>query len=136
MKKWGGPTPRIARQVLSRLSYLCAHAKSRRFDALVQYPVDHLANFDLAPALDICHSWKYVEKRANVTFHRAGGQAFELTDSAYRGVDMTPLDLQSVFDSPFYEGTYIARSGDNVAGISLWNGSALGEFASYRPSQR
>lgn len=54
--------------------------------------------------------------------------AIKLTSSFYSSADLFLEKLDQLFDSPLYEGTFVARKGDSIAGVSAWNGSSLTGF--------
>jgi len=54
--------------------------------------------------------------------------AMKLTRSFYSSADLCLENLDQLFDSGLYEGTFVARKGDSIAGVSAWNGSSLTGF--------
>lgn len=54
--------------------------------------------------------------------------AMKLTSCFYASADLCLERLEQLFDSALYEGTFVARKGDSIAGVSAWNGSSLTGF--------
>jgi len=70
-----------------------------------------------------------VKESTDITVERISPEeALRLTKEAYSDADLTLGDLQTLFQSPLYEGTFMARQGDSYAGVSTWNGSSLTGF--------
>eukprot|EP00928_Gymnodinium_smaydae_P039530 TRINITY_DN26989_c0_g2_i1.p1 TRINITY_DN26989_c0_g2~~TRINITY_DN26989_c0_g2_i1.p1 ORF type:complete len:423 (-),score=52.91 TRINITY_DN26989_c0_g2_i1:2-1270(-) len=55
-------------------------------------------------------------------------KAIEMTAEAHRSADLTLHHLSALFESPLYEGTFLARQGNSFACVSAWNGSFLTGF--------
>ncbi|CAE7415441.1 rimI [Symbiodinium sp. CCMP2456] len=51
-----------------------------------------------------------------------------MTCRFYASADLLLNQLGQLFDSPLYEGSFLARRGESVAGVSAWNGSSLTGF--------
>jgi hypothetical protein len=80
-----------------------------------------------APAMSIL-AYPQLESNDILVERVSPEEALRLTSEAYKEADLTLADLKCLFDSPLYEGTFVARQGDSYAGVSAWNGSSLTGF--------
>ena len=79
-----------------------------------------------SPSIDVLISPIRMEDPTVAVEKVTTAKAIELTEQGHRDADMRPCDMNALFGSDLYEGTFVARRGSSYAGISLWNGSSLG----------
>jgi len=103
------------------VSYLYVKADSTNYKAKGLY----MSKLNYMEASTLRVKILNAEKSSEYVSKVSVDKGLRLTKEHYQDKDMTLVNIWDVFKSSYYAGTYVAESGDSIAGVSLWDSSGL-----------